>query len=152
MIYRKGIPTHIDVNKLREAFGVPEPGTRITYSQIEDVTNLERGSFRYQTVVNAWRSKLDRENNVLFRALNGEYFEVLDSHGRIDVAGRKKKYGFRMLAKATNIASRTDRTDLTEDELKTQDHLTNVWARVQLLDQVRNQASSLDRRQFALEG
>ena len=152
MIYKKGLPTHIDVNKLRVAFGVPSPGDRILYAELEDITGLDKDTARFKTVVTAWRSKLDQESNIIFRAVPGECLEVLDGHGRIDVAGKKKKYGFRMMARATNIASRTDRSSLTSDELKTQDHLTGMWARIQLLDQVKSTDSVLDRLRYAVEG
>ena len=131
-LYFNGIPTSLDVEKLRDAFGVPVPGTVLTHEQIEAVLGQERTSCRYKTVLNSWRKKLERESNILFRALHGAGIEVLDSHGRVDVAGRTYKHGLRRIAKSADIAMRTDQTDLTPEEARVCEHLARTGSSLRL--------------------
>lgn len=57
-VFFGGMPTQIDVDKLREAFPAIEEGDEVRHEDIEAVLGLERGSNRYKTVVEAWRKRL----------------------------------------------------------------------------------------------
>lgn len=58
-----GVPVKPDVDRLIEAFGIPEIGKTISYSEVADVILVPHGSYRFNTVVHAWRKQLLREHN-----------------------------------------------------------------------------------------
>lgn len=126
MLFNRGIPTEIDVNALMQKFGVPSIGTVVKYEAISAVIDQPADSNRWYAVVMAWRKKLDRESNVIFRAIPNVGFEALDGAGRVDVAGRIYKAGLRRVGRSSRIAMRTDRTGLTPEQRKVADHLQNA--------------------------
>lgn len=128
--FNKGIPTEIDVNALISAFGVPAIGQIITHKRIEAVVCVDHNECRYKTVVAAWRRKLEREHNIIFRAVPGNGYEVLDSRGRVDLCGKKYKSGLRSVRRSSSIAMRTERGTLTPEETAVLDHIVKVNATI----------------------
>lgn len=129
--FNRGIPTEIDVIALIEAFGVPAVGQIIPHDSIESVVCVEKTKYRYKTVVAAWRRKLEREHNIIFRAVSGTGYEVLDSRGRVDLSGNKYKAGLRAVRRSSSIALRTDRRTLTKEEETVLDHIIRVNSTIQ---------------------
>lgn len=127
-MFFKGIPTDIDLDKLRVRFAVPAPGTIITYQEIESALGISKGSHRFKTVVCAWRRKLDREHNILMKAQVGIGLVSLDGHGRIDTASRTHVQGLKKIRKSGEIAARTGDEDLTPEEKRARDHTISVSA------------------------
>jgi hypothetical protein len=118
-----GIPTDIDVRRLLDRFGVPKPGTIITYKEIGAVLKLSHKDSRFWSVTCAWRNQLWRQNNRVSSAIPNEAFEFLDSHQRVAFTEKKAKEGIRKVVKASQIAVATDRSELSSDEIKTLDHI-----------------------------
>lgn len=127
-VYGRGIPTLIDVEKLRQAFGNPERGSTLTYGELESVINQDRKSYRFRTVVHAWRSKLYREAHLILRAIPNVGLEVCDAHGEIDYAGRQNKAGMKKIRRAAIVATYVDRSKLTPEEIGTAENLQRVEA------------------------
>lgn len=127
-----GIPTDVDVEMITKAIGVPKVGDKVTYAQIESVLRLKRTENRFITVVSAWRRKMDREHNLLMKAIPGMAFEVLDASGRVDLSSKVFKQALKRTGKAVAIAARTDRKELTEEEKKVCDHIQRTGATLRL--------------------
>lgn len=142
-IYGKGIPTLIDVERLRQVFGNPERGSTLTYAEIESVLNLDRKSYRFRTVVHAWRAKLYREAKLILRAIPNVGLEVCDAHGEIDYAGRQNKAGMKKIRRAAIVAIHVDRSKLTPEEIGTADNLQRVEAFMRRADITAKPAPSL---------
>ena len=85
----RGIPTKLDVDKLLEAFTQPKENDVIMWSEIEEATGLRKGQHRFKTVVNAWRTALERDFDILLYAIPGEGLAVADANTKIDLASRK---------------------------------------------------------------
>lgn len=117
-----GIPTEMDVRTLIEQFGVPKAGTSITYDEVASAINQKIKSHRYGTVTNAWRRKLFREHNVIFRAREGK-FTVMDPGQRVFHGGERLRRGAREFRKANVIVTSTDRAKLTDEEKAQADHI-----------------------------
>ncbi len=59
-LYFGGLPTEMDVRRLRDAF-TPKVGTGVTYEEIENVIGARYKSGRFDSVTSAWRRGLMRE-------------------------------------------------------------------------------------------
>ena len=100
----EGLPTGPDVKDLLDKYGTPGYGVKIFYSDIYKLLQLdptkEKDRNRFKTVTNAWRKRLEKEHNIVTRALRGEAFQVMNASERVkDVAahlvsgGRKIRKG-----------------------------------------------------------
>lgn len=131
-LFLGGMPTDLDVQKLMDAFGVPEVGSLIGYDKIAEVIGHERGEGRWRSITVAWRKKLDRESNLILKAVNNEGYRVLDAKGRVDFGGRVYKSGLRRVYRASAICAKTAKNGLTEDEIRVCDHIQRVGATIRL--------------------
>lgn len=128
----RGVPTEAELKKLGEKFGVPKIGDRISYAAIGAVIGAFYGSHRFTTVTVRWRKLLEREHNVLLVPVKSWGFEAADNSGRIRHASHRVTKGFRSIRRGSRLAGRTDRSGLTSDELRQQDHLCKIGAAVEL--------------------
>lgn len=131
-MYFGGVPTDLDVEKLKTKFGVPAPGTAISYQAIAECLGISRNEFRWHSVVGAWRRHLDRQFNVILKAMKNDGFVALDPSGRVDYSGRKYKGGLRQVVRAATVAARTDRGSLSPEEVRVCDHIQNTGASLRL--------------------
>lgn len=131
-MYFGGVPTDLDVEKLKTKFGVPAPGTAISYQAIAECLGISRNEFRWHSVVGAWRRHLDRQFNVILKAVKNDGFVALDPSGRVDYSGRKYKGGLRQVVRAATVAARTDRGSLSPEEVRVCDHIQNTGASLRL--------------------
>jgi len=127
------MPTDVDVERMRQAFGVPQPGQIITYRDIEDLLKVRRETGRFRSVTTAWRKRLDREHNVSVKAIPNVGYEARDSHARVDYGTRTYKGGLRRIGKAAMLAVRTDRSGLDPDEVRALTHIATVGAQLRLM-------------------
>jgi hypothetical protein len=132
MRFFRGIPTKVDVDALVAAIGVPEAGTEIKHDDIAKIINQPVRSYRYCTVVSAWRKRLERENNVLLQALTGVGYVSLNASGRVAVAASKYKCSLRQVERSGKIAAKTDRKTLTDEEKRACDHIQNTSAALRM--------------------
>lgn len=115
-LFFAGIPTRPDVDKLREAFGVPSVGVFISYAQIAAIINTSRESSRYKTVTTAWRRALLREHNILFEAVAGDGFRVMSSADKVHFGSKKIKSGVKQIKYAGNIVAHVPLNELSPDD------------------------------------
>jgi protein-disulfide isomerase-like protein with CxxC motif len=122
--YFGGVPTKIDVDKLRKEIGVPEEGQLITYQRIAEVTGNKFGTHRYATVLNAWRRALRSEHEIEMGADAGKGLFRLKPGERVQHGSAKFRSGMRHIVRAARVVTMTDRSRLNPEEIRTADHLT----------------------------
>lgn len=131
-VFLGGVPTKPDVDKLRETYGVPDENTGIPYAAIENLIGCKKGSFRFQTVVNAWRKSLVREHHVVLSPDRGIGLIRLTENGKAELAVSTESKGFRAIRKASVIANITVRSKLSEENRTAIDHLNHRNAALRL--------------------
>lgn len=130
--FHSGVPTAPDVEALCKAFQDIKPRAVIPWEAFENVVGADRRKARFKTVVAAWRRKLYRESNILFRACHGVGLEYCDPMARIDVGGAKYESGVKNMLRARDIAANTDSDALSPDARKAQDHIVRTTAQIAL--------------------
>ena len=122
----RGIPTKLDVDKLIETFTQPKPNEVITWREIERATGLRKGEYRFQTVVNAWRTSLERNYDILLYAIPGEGLAVADPNTKIDIASRKIALGDKNKSKWVERTFKVDAETLDEARRETQTRILTI--------------------------
>lgn len=116
-VFFGGIPTDAEVELLNDKFGVPEPGTMITYGEVEETIGREHGSNRWRSVTGRWRRELQKCHNIIMEAVPNEGFQALTPSGRVRHSESKIRSGTRSIRRGLIVASRTDTRELGEEEL-----------------------------------
>jgi hypothetical protein len=132
IVFNSGIPTAPDVKRLRDSFPELKQGDMVPYETISRLINVAHRTSRWVSVVLAWRRELYRDSNLILRAVANTGFEVLDDSERVHFAGAKYKQGLKRVIRAADIASKTERSTLSKEELKACDHLVSVGASIRL--------------------
>jgi len=103
--YFGGLPTNLDVRKLRKAFDPLHVGTEITYEMVEDVLGIAQDKPRWKTVTAAWRKQLLNEEGLdLGIGKAGVSFKCLNEKERIDDSIGRFKQGTRKQMRAVKRA------------------------------------------------
>jgi len=70
-----GLPTGPDVQNLIDTLGMPNEGDHIPYADVEAVLGLTRKSdpHRWASVTGAWKRRVEREANVILKAVMRSY-------------------------------------------------------------------------------
>lgn len=126
-LFRGGVPTAPDVRRLVEAFGVPEEGALIPYTEIEKVLGYERKSCRGNTVLWTWRRQLLREHNVMM-GTRPEGLVALTPAERVSVGKTKIGHGLRGVRRGSVLLETTDRARLSPELRNEVDHATRCSA------------------------
>lgn len=126
--------TKIDVDKLLDVFGVPEPGKTIKYSEVEEALGIQKGQTRFRTVTVSWRKKLFRDHNVVIDTIKNVGFFALSSTDRVYHANKKAGFGSRMMMRASYIARKTDSASLGEEEKRLHEKLVSIPIRLRLAE------------------
>lgn len=128
----RGTPTGPDIDRLIARFGVPEEDTEIALETIAGVIGSSANSCRFKTVVNSWRRRLFRENNVFLKGTGTKSLVVANPSLRIESA-----HGF--IAKSKNAAVKgvvlaygTDASRLTDAENKSRDRILQMQTQKKL--------------------
>ena len=123
----RGIPTKLDVDKLLETFTQPKENDVILWSEIEEATGLKKGQYRFNTVVNAWRTALERDFDILLYAIPGEGLAVADANTKIDLASRKIELNDRGKKKWVERTFRVKSSNLDEVRRDTQSRILTAY-------------------------
>ena len=117
-IYRGGIPTAPDVNRLISRFPAAglTAGTVVSAADISAEIGVQAGSSRYRTVTNVWRRWLEENASIVLKPLRGQGFMVLSDSGKLDSAADKLKSATKMAARAVEITTRVDVSRLSVDD------------------------------------
>ena len=123
----RGIPTKLDVDKLLETFTQPKENDVIMWSEIEEATGLSKGQYRFYTVVNAWRTALERDFDILLYAIPGEGLAVADANTKIDLASRKIELNDKGKKKWVERTFRVKASNLDEVRRDTQSRILTAY-------------------------
>jgi hypothetical protein len=136
-----GKPTGAEVGEIMNHYPSLRAGDTISHVDIAALIHIDPDSARYRSVTTAWRKRMYREFNTSIAAVPNEGFVVLDGHERVNLASSKMKSGIRRIANSGDLAQRTEKAGLTNQELKACDHLVRV--RAMMLDAHASQARQL---------
>ena len=123
----RGIPTKLDVDKLLETFTQPKENDVIMWSEIEEATGLSKGQYRFKPVVNAWRTALERDFDILLYAIPGEGLAVADANTKIDIASRKIELNDKGKKKWVERTFRVKAHELDEVRRDTQSRILTAY-------------------------
>ena len=132
LTFSTGIPTAPDIKRLHDQFGVPKDGQLITYESTAECIGSAVMSLRWRTVTTAWRKQVYREHNVFMRAEPKQGFVAATSGERVHIAGSGLKGAMRKVLRVGDIALRTEKKDLDEDEVRACDHVIRASASIRL--------------------
>lgn len=132
LTFASGIPTAPDVKNLRTFFGVLKVGDILSYSDISETIKCAKGSFRWVSVVMAWRKELYRELNIVLIPESGIQYKVADSSERVHLSSAKYKGSLRGIVRAGDVASKTSNDGLSPEELRAKDHVVRSSATLRL--------------------
>ena len=139
-VFFGGIPTDVDVNKLKSAYPTRKLliGDIFLYSEIEKLLGLNRRDYRFRTVTSRWRKLVELESNKIIGAdPDREAFWVLSESDKIELMRSKMRSSVRFSRRAYIISARTDRKLLTSDDVSALDHLTFKAAQVLAIGQLK---------------
>jgi len=115
----KGIGTGADVERLMP-LAEREAGALIEHAEIAALIG-ERGR-RYQTVVQAWKARLEREKAILLQSERKKGYIIATADNRINHAGKELDGAARKLKRGCEVAARTDEKQLSTEGRRGRDH------------------------------
>ena len=124
-------PTKMDVDLLIQKFYITKPGEVIKYDDISDAICVRKESTRWKSVMMAWRKELEEKYNVILRPIHGIGFMVCSESERVNVASEKYIKGVKSIIRSSEIASKTDRSELNDAEIKKVDFLQIQGSKLQ---------------------
>ena len=111
-----GIPTEPDVKLLLAAFSGLRAGRIIEHGEIEEAIRSSRTTARYRTVTNAWRKRVEADDNLCVASVPGIGFQVLEESERAKHALGRGRRGIRQIGRAVHDIGRVQTEKLTETE------------------------------------
>lgn len=129
-LFLGGLPTAIDVKRLRETFPDLRPGDEITHERVEAALGIPRTDGRYRTVTSAWRRDLFRLDNVEVGAIVGIGFRVLTAEERVDAGVGRFQQGTRIQGRSLRRMRTIRPSDLDAPHQAKLDHAIRVGASV----------------------
>jgi hypothetical protein len=142
-VWRAGVPTAPDVDAMMARWGSVKIGDVIAHSEIERAIGARRSTDRYQTVVTAFRRRLERDQNVVLGAVPGVGYKVLSDAERVDAGYGKLATSGRAVRRAGTLAQGVESQDLTPEYRARATHLVAVSATI--AGAMRTQAKRLAR-------
>ena len=119
-VYRGGVPTDIDIRKIRERF--PDSsltvGRIIKYSDVEDVIDVIKNSFRFRTVTWRWRRIVESESAIIIGTERGEGFKILNNNETFEYSNDKLRSAVRSAARSYHLYGYVERKELSKSEQK----------------------------------
>ena len=125
-VFFGGIPTDIDVKKITDTLGLPDPGTLVLYETLEEIIDVTRKESRFRSVVGSWRKQLLRDHNLITEGIRDEGIKILENKDRGDHCMRQVAKGSKAIKRGYDRAARTQRDGLTTEQLRVLDHVMNL--------------------------
>jgi hypothetical protein len=121
-----GVPTEIDVKRLREAYPQLAVGQLIPYEDVARVIGAPYKTGRFRVVTEAWRKWLRRSENCAVKCVAGRGFMRMAELERseVDRVGWRKDQG-RAARKVRDLA-RVDTLSFEERDRSSHDHARRV--------------------------
>lgn len=122
--YFGGIPTALEIKKLREAY--PENrmkhGDIIEYDDVSEIIGAKPKTNRFKAITCRWRSLIEKDTGIRIGAFEGTYFKVLNESEKLEFIQNKKRSVTRQMRKNLIRTSYVDRSKLTQKEKDALDH------------------------------
>jgi hypothetical protein len=118
--YFKGLPTDIELRKLKEEYPFDDlfEGQVFSYKEIEQLLNLKWGTSRWQSVTNRWRRTVEREVGKMIVPIPGaKQFKILDDPGKVEYSGKRQIEAKNKTVKSIKALALVDRAALPEELL-----------------------------------
>ena len=140
-LFKIGLPTDLDVKRLRERYPDNQllPGVTIQYADIYPIIGVKEDNGRFKSVTYAWRKKLLSESGIILKAQDKK-FMVCDNVEKAQLAVDKTKMAARAVRRSSIIGKLVDRKALSEDQLKRLDFSQRFNASVTALQTIKHQA------------
>lgn len=144
-VYHAGIPTDVDVNKIRDAY--PDSHLRagqiIPYSEVESLLQENKNSNRWKSVTSKWRRTVESETGVIIGVERGVGFKVLQEIEKLDLCGTKLKSATRMAKRSYQVASRVVTRGLSEEQRRRLDFYVMRNSKILAASQVKSKSNLL---------
>jgi hypothetical protein len=141
-MYFGGIPTDIDIRKIRDRYPEMElkTGSIIPYGDIAKLIGVEVSSHRFKTVTNRWRKLVERETgHIMIGVEPGKGFKVMSESEKASEARSKQRGAIKAARRGLVISARVDVKQLSENERKLFDHSIVMQSKIVSIGQVRRQ-------------
>lgn len=129
-VFHGGVPYAIDVKRLMEAFPVPTltEGRVISHEHFAAVIDVPKGSQRYYSVINSWRSQIKHTAGIIIEWEQTKGVVVLDPAGILNHSEAKTRQKMRQAARAMKLHSYSDRNRLDAVGQQRHDHIGRIYA------------------------
>lgn len=131
-LFRGGVPTDPDIEKLRKQIGVPKENQVLTFDELEKILGEHKKSSRFSTVVQRWKNLMNREHNIVFGPVRSVGIIALPPNERVQYSAGKYRFGLRQVGKAGIITATTDRSKLSDENQRVADHIQRSVAAIKL--------------------
>jgi hypothetical protein len=122
-------PTSPDVDRLVATLDYTE-GHLLSHAEIAEAIGTDKGSGRYQTVVDSWKRRMLRDRNIDLRCIRGEGYRVLLPGERVTHGADLRHSGVKRLRFGQRVLRGVDTKRLTEAERATWDHEAKTGAAI----------------------
>jgi len=123
-VYFSGVPTSIEINRLREVYKKEDlvPGVVIPYEDVEDIIGCLKNTYRYKTITQRWRHLIEMEYGVLIGVERCIGFKILHDNEKVDASSAKFRSAINATYRSLKIASIVNVRELTEEKRTQFDH------------------------------
>ena len=144
-VFFGGIPTEPDIKRLRERWPEEEMkvGDVIKYEDLQKFLGLHKDSKRFRTVTHRWRRIVESETHIILGAETGVGFKVLSEPEKVLLSGSKLRMAGRAASRSHVILQRTDRKQLSHEDLQAVNHQQSVSAKILASASLRSNAAPL---------
>ena len=127
-VFYGGIPTDIDIQKLRDRWPETElrAGETITHEEIQETLGVDVGANRFRTVLIRWRNIIERSTGKRLAYQESGTLKVLTETEKLTAIEHKRHSLIRQGRRNLVRAARVERSHLNEDEKRRLDHVTLV--------------------------
>lgn len=138
-VFRRGVPTDVDVNKLREKYpdAAMQTGKLITYTDLEKDLSISRDKSRFGNILRRWRKLLEEESGLVTKARAGIGIVICDDRSKVELANEKRRFAINNARRSMTISGLVNVRNLTDEERKVHDHNANLMASVIAIAQVK---------------
>jgi hypothetical protein len=124
---KRGVPWSADVDRIMQKFPELPDGLEIPLTEIETCIHEPRTESRFNSVVGAWRKRLEKDRNILIKKRKG-VLVVLDNEGKLNVAQSGYGQGLRKLHVSGKRARGTGDRGLSYEHKRVRDHIATTAA------------------------
>jgi len=122
--YKAGIPTAIDVRKLRDAYPdeVLVVGFSIKHEDVASLIGAHPKSERFSTVTTMWRRQVETDTGLVLWAPRNKTYCVANPKEVLTLTKCKTASAVRAVVRSKDLSHLVDRSGLTADEKKQLNH------------------------------